>query len=88
MWLGIVAQTRGTDFDPRLSLLRACVLQIKWGLHKAVSSAYVFKIATLYARKIERSTGHANIELIEPTVPSRSGKKLCQPRQKLSESRI
>jgi hypothetical protein len=64
VWSGIVAQTRGTDFDPRLSLLRACVLQIKWGLHKAVSSAYVFKIATSYARKIERSTGHANIELI------------------------
>jgi hypothetical protein len=65
VWSGIVAQTRGTDFDPRLSLLRACVLQIKWGLHRAVSPAYVFKIATSYARKIERSTGHANIELID-----------------------
>jgi hypothetical protein len=41
------------------------VLQIKWGLHRAVSPAYVFKIATSYARKIERSTGHANIELID-----------------------
>lgn len=65
VWSGIVAQTAGTDFDPNLSLLRACVLQIKWDLHKAVSPQYVFRIATSYARKIERSTGQGHVELID-----------------------
>jgi hypothetical protein len=35
------------------------------GVHKAVSPAYIFKMATSYARKIERSTGQANVQLID-----------------------
>ncbi|KAF8848889.1 hypothetical protein BDZ45DRAFT_253975 [Acephala macrosclerotiorum] len=65
VWANLIAETKGTSFNPHLSLLSTCVLQLKWSLYMAENPNVIFDTAVSYARTLEKTTGQGRTTLLD-----------------------
>ncbi|CZR54072.1 uncharacterized protein PAC_03955 [Phialocephala subalpina] len=65
VWANLVAETKGTAFNPHLSLLRTCVLQLKWTIYLAENPNVIFDLAVSYAQTLEKTTGEGRTALLD-----------------------